>query len=119
IGEYKVITQNYKAEFDQISSAAIVAATRSGTNEFQGNFFWDRTGSDWRKATPAEEQAEKVQSKEEQYGVSFSGPLIEDRLHFFVAYEAKDYLSPKLVELRAQGRYDEADIPADLLAQLG
>ena len=119
IGEYKVITQNYKAEFDQISSAAIVAATRSGTNEFEGNFFWDRTGSDWRKATPAEELGEKSKSKEEQYGVSFSGPLIEDRLHFFVAYEAKDYLSPKLVELRGQGRYDEADIPADLLAQLG
>src|SRR5690606_35193778 len=43
IGEYKVITQNYKAEFDQLSSAAIVAATRSGSNEFEGSFFWDRT----------------------------------------------------------------------------
>ena len=65
IGEYKVITQNYKAEFDQISSAAIVAATRSGTNEFQGNFFWDRTSSGWRKATPIEERdGEKVESKE-------------------------------------------------------
>ena len=120
IGEYKVITQNYKAEFDQISSAAIVAATRSGTNEFEGSVFWDRTGSDWRKATPAEEEAgEKVKSKEEQYGAWFAGPLIQDRLHFFLAYEAKDYVSPKLVELRAQGRYDEADVPADLLAQLG
>ena len=35
IGEYKVITSNYKAEFDQVSSAAIVAATKSGTNEFE------------------------------------------------------------------------------------
>ncbi len=35
IGEYKVITQNYKAEYDQLSSAAVVAATRSGSNEFQ------------------------------------------------------------------------------------
>ena len=33
IGEYKVITQNYKAEFDQLSSAAVVAVTRSGSNE--------------------------------------------------------------------------------------
>ena len=31
IGEYKVITQNYKAEYDQLSSAAIIATTRSGT----------------------------------------------------------------------------------------
>ena len=36
IGEYKVITSNYKAEYDQISSAAITALTRSGTNEFEG-----------------------------------------------------------------------------------
>ncbi|WP_043689860.1 TonB-dependent receptor [Luteimonas huabeiensis] len=120
IGEYKVITQNYKAEFDQISSAAIVAATRSGTNEFEGSFFWDRTSSDWRAMTPAEQNdGEKVESKEEQYGASFAGPLIRDKLHFFVAYEAKEYINPRLAELRSQGRYDVADVPADLLAQLG
>src|SRR5258708_7864407 len=43
IGEYKVITQNYKAEFDQISSAAITAVTRSGTNEFHVDGFWDHS----------------------------------------------------------------------------
>src|SRR3546814_17069643 len=37
IGEYKVITSNYKAEYDQISSAAVVAVTKSGTNEFRGS----------------------------------------------------------------------------------
>ncbi|WP_149193260.1 TonB-dependent receptor [Luteimonas suaedae] len=120
IGEYKVITQNYKAEFDQISSAAVVAATRSGTNEFEGNFFWDHTSSDWRKATPAEEEdGEKTYSKEEQYGASLAGPIIPDRLHFFVAYEAKDYVTPKTVELGQEGRYDVDDVPDELLAQLG
>ncbi|HEY5806993.1 MAG TPA: carboxypeptidase-like regulatory domain-containing protein, partial [Povalibacter sp.] len=37
IGEYKVITSNYKAELDQLSSAAVVAVTRSGTNEFESH----------------------------------------------------------------------------------
>ncbi|MEQ9728833.1 hypothetical protein ABRP29_24700, partial [Pseudomonas sp. WHRI 8822A] len=41
IGEYKVITSNYKAEFDQVSGAAIVASSKSGTNDFHGSFFWD------------------------------------------------------------------------------
>jgi hypothetical protein len=45
IGEYKVITSNYKAEYDQISSAAVTAVTKSGTNEFHGEFFWDSTTS--------------------------------------------------------------------------
>src|SRR3546814_16020162 len=30
IGEYKVITSNYKAKYDQISSAAVTAVTKSG-----------------------------------------------------------------------------------------
>src|SRR3546814_5313655 len=55
IGEYKVITSNYKAEYDQISSAAVVAVTKSGTNEFRGSFFWDRTSEAWREPSPIEE----------------------------------------------------------------
>ncbi|MGY1409120.1 MULTISPECIES: TonB-dependent receptor [unclassified Luteimonas] len=98
IGEYKVITSNYKAEFDQLSSAAIVAATRSGSNEFGGSFFWDRTSTDWRAASESEnESGEKAEFKEEQYGASFEGPIIRDRLHFFLAYEAKEYMSPRVV----------------------
>lgn len=101
IGEYKVITQNYKAEFDQLSSAAIVAATRSGTNEFEGSFFWDRTSTDWRSRSRFEERpgATKAESKEEQYGISFGGPIIPDVAHFFLAYEAKEYMSPRTFQL--------------------
>ena len=95
IGEYKVITSNYKAEYDQISSAAVTAVTRSGTNDFSGSFFWDRTADDWRTATPREElEGNKRVSSTEQYGVSFGGPILRDRLHFFVSYEAKDYVVP-------------------------
>ena len=120
IGEYKVITSNYKAEFDQISSAAVVAATRSGGNEFDGSFFWDRTSTGWRTATPAEQKSgKKVPSKEEQYGVSLSGPIIQDRLSFFVAYEAKDYSTPKTVELGSPGRYNPANLPPGILEQIG
>lgn len=97
IGEYKVITSNYKAEYDQISSAAITAVTKSGTNEFEGAMFWDRTSTEWRAKTPMEHRpnAIKTPSKEEQYGIAFGGPILKDRMHFFVTYEAKDYMTPK------------------------
>ncbi len=121
IGEYKVITQNYKAEFDQISSAAIVAVTRSGSNEFHGDVFSDFTFTDLRASTPAENRAgNKVKSKEEQYGASLGGPIIADKLHFFVAYEAKEYVTPKTVSLgTAGGFYTRDQVPAALLAKLG
>ncbi len=75
IGEYKVISSNYKAEYDQISSAAITAVTRSGTNEFEGQFFWDYTTNKMRSATFREERdGRKVPSSEEQYGASLRRP---------------------------------------------
>jgi len=92
IGEYKVITQNYKAEYDQLSSAAIVATTRSGTNNFEGSFFWDHTTQDWRTRTVFEERNDtKAETGETQYGATFGGPILRDTAHFFLAYEAKEY----------------------------
>ncbi|HET6397282.1 MAG TPA: TonB-dependent receptor [Pseudoxanthomonas sp.] len=119
IGEYKVITQNYKAEYDQLSSAAIVAATRSGTNEFEGSFFWDRTSTDWRSRSRFEERegATKAESKQEQYGLTFGGPIIRDVAHFFFAYEAKEYLTPKNFLL---GRgYTPDQLPPEMRSEYG
>ena len=98
IGEYKVTTQNYKAEFDQVSSAAISAATKSGTNEFHGDAFVDHTASNLRAATPAERAAGgKGDTSQQQFGVSFGGPIILDKLHYFIAYEGKENNDPKAV----------------------
>ena len=66
IGEYKVITSNYKAEYDQISSAAITALTRSGTNEFEGEAFGTYTADNWRARTPAELDSDNKTESESQ-----------------------------------------------------
>ena len=54
IGEYRVISSNYKAEFDQVSSVAITAITKSGTNEFHGEGFIDFTNQELRDRMPSE-----------------------------------------------------------------
>ncbi len=95
IAEYKVLTQNYKAEFDQVSSAAITAITRSGTNEFHGGAYVDRTGTNWRTKTPFEQEREAQgvalpPSKKYEYGASIGGPIVRDQVHFFLAYDGKD-----------------------------
>jgi outer membrane receptor for ferrienterochelin and colicin len=120
IGEYKVITSNYKAEYDQISSAAVTAVTKSGTNEFHGSMFWDNSGiRDWREPTPAEEKNGKNHdSGEQQYGAALGGPIVQDKLFFFVTYEAKDFTRPR--EVRT-GLADGVDIllPPEIQSQLG
>ena len=119
IGEYRVITQNYKAEFDQVSSAAITAVTQSGTNEFHGDIFWDFTDEGLRAKTPREIELndDKVETTDNQFGVSFGGPIIRDRLHFFLAYEGKRNEVP--VDVSPGAGVDPADLPAQYQALIG
>lgn len=99
IGEYRVISSNYKAEFDQVSSVAITAITKSGTNEFHGSGFVDYTDQDFRAARPIEifgnNPAGKVESQDLQYGGSLGGPIIKDKLFFFATYEGKEIITPR------------------------
>jgi hypothetical protein len=37
VQEFRVVSQNFKAEYEQASSAIITAVTRSGTNELTGD----------------------------------------------------------------------------------
>jgi len=113
IAEYKVLTQNYKAEFDQVSSAAISAVTKSGTNEFHGEVYGDRTGDNWTAYSPVERQAEqnsKVKRpsfKQVQDGFSIGGPIKQDSLLFFLAYDGKDIDRPAQVRT-----HNDTNLPA-------
>lgn len=98
VGEYKVISSNYKAEFDQVSSVAVTAVTKSGTNEFHGEAFVDFTNQDLRDARPIEMYTAtpgKVKTKDLQFGGALGGPIIKDVLHFFVTYEGKRRINPR------------------------
>ena len=98
IGEYRVISSNYKAEFDQVSSVAITAVTKSGTNEFHGEGFIDFTNQHLRAATPGERRdGRKIKTKDIQFGGAFGGPIIKDMMHFFVTYEGKRRTQPREV----------------------
>lgn len=121
IGEYKVITSNYKAEYGQISSAAVTAATKSGTNDFHGEAFYRYTDEDMRARTPAEKQPgkDKTSSAEKEYGFALGGPIIQDKLHFFVTYEAKRFDLPVTIVPDGAATGAVPSLPADAAAQLG
>ena len=107
IAEYKVITSNYKAEYDQVSGAAITAVTKSGTNEFEAGAFYTYTEADFRAETPAEKAAGtgKQGGDSKEYGFSLGGPIIQDKMHFFFTYEAKEFTTPNAV--RAPQLFDQ------------
>ena len=112
VGEYRVISSNYKAEFDQVSSVAITAVTKSGTNEFHGEAFIDFTNQDLRAKTALEafRGDEKVETKDLQYGGALGGPIIRDTLFFFGSYEGKRQEVP--VEILPGGGFTVGAFPA-------
>ena len=119
IGEYKVITSNYKAEYDQISSAAVVADTKSGTNKFHGDVFGDFTNTTMRAETPSEAaNHKKTPSHEKDYGFDLGGPIIQDMAHFFIAYEGKEFDTPTTVVPGGATAY-WSQLPASAQAQFG
>lgn len=127
IGEYKVITSNYKAEYDQISGAAITAETKSGTNTFHGQVFGNYTTGSWRSPTPAEEAAggTKYGAPSKEYGFAVGGPIILDKLHFFFTYEGKKFTTPDVVkppfvkDSAGNIYHPETFLPAGLRANYG
>jgi len=124
IGEYKVITSNYKAEFDQVGSAAIVAATKSGGNEFHGEVFGRHTDSSWRAQTVAEAApggGDKESTHQNEYGFALGGPIIQDKMHFFVSYEGKGFVIPDNPVAITNGPFLSYadDLPASVQAKYG
>jgi hypothetical protein len=123
VGEYKVITSNYKAEYDQVSSAAIVAETKYGTNEFHGEAYGQFSNQNLRAETPAERFADaEVPSNVKEFGASLGGPIIKDMLHVFLTYEGKRYNTPKDVTPGVtviDGIDTTTLLPASAVAQLG
>jgi outer membrane receptor protein involved in Fe transport len=124
IGSYKVITSNYKAEYDQVSSAAITAETKSGTNEFHGEAFIDYTDQGLRRKTTAEEAAGvKTPSRNNEYGFAIGGPIIADKMHFFATYEAKRFKTPASIQpglsATETGVPITSILPPDVTSQFG
>ncbi|MFG6415691.1 TonB-dependent receptor domain-containing protein [Roseateles sp. DC23W] len=100
IAEYRVLTQNYKAEYDQVSSVAISAVTKSGGNETHGNVYVNRTGSNWTALSPIQKKDEangiaSPSSRQIEAGFSLGGAIKPDTLHYFLAYDGKSLDKPR------------------------
>src|SRR6266849_4788815 len=95
IQEYRVITQNFKAEYQKASSAIITATTKSGTNTWTGNAFVGYQDKGLLALVTfqiKDKIANPTGFKKPDYsryltGLSVGGPLIKDRLFFFGSYE--------------------------------
>jgi outer membrane receptor protein involved in Fe transport len=90
VQEFRVLSNNYKAEYQKASSAVISAVTKSGTNELNGEvfgFYQDKSLVAADDIAEARGEA-KPEYERWQAGLSLGGPIVSDQLHYFVSYEA-------------------------------
>ena len=96
IGEIKVITQGYQAEYGRSTGLQISASTKSGTNQLHGSGYGIFTESDWnsRSWTVQKNGTVPAYSSAQTYGGSVGGPVYipkvfngKNKLFFFVAEE--------------------------------
>lgn len=86
----------YDTRYAGFTGAAINAVTKSGTNEFRGSVYYYFRGDELAGVQLQGEDVSdriinnrKVVPKLERrtYGLTFGGPIIKDRLFFFINYE--------------------------------
>lgn len=86
--EFKVQTNNFSAEFGRAGGAVINASIRSGTNRFSGSA-WNYMRNTAFNATGFFKPTnnEKPVLIQNQFGGTFGGPILKDKLFFFMDYE--------------------------------
>jgi hypothetical protein len=97
VQEVQVLTANYMPEFGRASGGQIRFVSKSGGNRFTGNasFFWkdeSLQANEWGRNRSGGVNAEGPAPFDfKQYGYSFGGPVMRDRLFFFGAQEWVDF----------------------------
>ncbi len=99
IQEFQVNTSNYSVEYGRSAGGIVNAVTKSGTNEFHGEGYYFDRDSAWNaqngyvthpvqvSASPIryEVQSFKPTDLRRQYGFGVGGPILKDKLFFFLA----------------------------------
>jgi len=76
--------------YGQFTACNINAVTKSGSNEWHGSAFYDYTNDSMTGDELEGEPIDTGDFSEKRYGVTLGGPIIKDKLFFFVAYEKLD-----------------------------
>jgi hypothetical protein len=89
LSEIRTITQNYPAEFGGAVGGFVVAATKSGSNEFHGDAFDYRRSGEFLARDPFTQYPGVPFPGQlyNQFGGSLGGPIKKDHAFFFLDYQ--------------------------------
>ena len=91
----------FDVEYGGFTACNINAVTKSGGNEFHGSVFYDYTSDSLRGDKLEGDRIQSGSFDEKRYGFNLGGPILQDKLFFFTAYEKLD--GANLFDRGAQG----------------
>ena len=116
IQEFRVLTQNYKAEYQRASSLIIVATTKTGTNNTEADAFAYGVGKAYvaKDYFTAKRGEARPNYDRLQAGGNIGGPIVKDKLFYFGTYELNFRDEPAYIRLGS----DTTRAPTALVQQL-
>src|SRR5581483_5433406 len=99
IQEFNLITNNASAEFGNYMGGIVNAAIKSGTNHFHGDV-WEFFRNDvlnanqWENKLNPNQVLAKPTVRWNMFGGALGGPIIRDKLFFFVDYQGQRFDHP-------------------------
>ncbi len=97
IQEFQVASNNYSAEFGQAAGGITNAITRSGTNTWHGDLFYYLRYPSLNALDPVNRLNginSQTTHQQQQFGGSTGGPIIKNKLFFFVTYDGSRKVYP-------------------------
>jgi outer membrane receptor for ferrienterochelin and colicin len=91
VKELQVLLAPFDVRQGNFGGLLVNAVTKGGTNEYHGSLYGYYRDQDYGRNVP---QLRATPFDRSQYGFSFGGPIIKDKLHFFVAPEWQDENTP-------------------------
>ncbi len=87
VQEFRLETNNFSAEYGRAGGAVINATIRSGTNQFHGTAYEYLRNTQLNAVGFFKPLTGKPVLIQNQFGATFGGPIIKDKMFFFTNYE--------------------------------
>jgi hypothetical protein len=91
VKEYQVLLSPYEARYGDFAGMLVNAVTKSGTNELRGSAYGYVRNEQLARTTSF---VGSSPYRREQFGLSLGGPIVRDRMHFFIAPEFERAMAP-------------------------
>ena len=111
VREYQVLLAPFDVRQGHFGGLLVNAVTRGGTNEYHGSaFFSTRSEGLARDVDYVRDQ----EYRQTQFGFAVGGPIVRDRVHFFVAPEFQRRYEPAIGPYLGQTSQPYPAAPADI-----